>query len=526
MFDYIILGAGPAGIQLAYDLNKSDESYLVLEGGKRAGTFFETYPRHRTLISINKRNTGSNNPEFNLRHDWNSLVTDESTPLFTQFDRDFFPCADNMVTYLNQFVIAHKLNVQYDQRINSIKRDKDGFVLTSETSRFFCRRLIVATGVSKPFIPDIEGIELVEQYATVSLDRNDFENQRVLVIGKGNSAFETADHLISSACLIHICSPNPLTMAWTSHYVGNLRAVNNNFLDTYQLKSQNAVLDADIRKISKKNGQFEVQVAYAHADSESEIIYYDRVVCCTGFGIDASIFDQEVSPELLHDSRFPKLTAEFESTNVKGLFFAGTLTQSLSYKKASSGFVHGFRYNSRSLAQILKCKYDDQPIGYQTVRMDARQIARAMLLRINQTSALWLQHGFMVDAVVFDQSIETCRFYGQMPKAFMQQYLRNEDSYLLLTLDYGAPIQGDPFNQPRVHKDNAAEAGKSKFLHPIIYLCSRGEVVKEHHIIEDLEADWTDDGVHFEPLVAFIQHEISKISFEPVPVQEECVLVG
>jgi len=40
------------------------------------GSFFERYPRHDQLISINKRHTGKTNVEFNMRHDWNSLVTD------------------------------------------------------------------------------------------------------------------------------------------------------------------------------------------------------------------------------------------------------------------------------------------------------------------------------------------------------------------------------------------------------------------------------------------------------------------
>src|SRR5436190_20460798 len=75
VYDYVIVGAGPAGLQLAYFLEKAGRSYQVLESGPRPGTFFETFPRHRTLISINKVYTGREDPEFNLRHDWNSLLT-------------------------------------------------------------------------------------------------------------------------------------------------------------------------------------------------------------------------------------------------------------------------------------------------------------------------------------------------------------------------------------------------------------------------------------------------------------------
>ncbi len=70
---YIIIGAGPAGLQLAYFLEKKGRDYLVLDRGKVPGNFFENNPRHRKLISINKVYTGKDNPDANLRWDWNSL---------------------------------------------------------------------------------------------------------------------------------------------------------------------------------------------------------------------------------------------------------------------------------------------------------------------------------------------------------------------------------------------------------------------------------------------------------------------
>ena len=74
--EYLIIGAGPAGLQLGYFLAQSGREYLILEAGARAGTFFETFPRHRRLISINKVYTGYDDPEINLRWDWHSLLSE------------------------------------------------------------------------------------------------------------------------------------------------------------------------------------------------------------------------------------------------------------------------------------------------------------------------------------------------------------------------------------------------------------------------------------------------------------------
>src|SRR5207247_1735939 len=72
-YDYLIIGAGPAGLQMGYYLQQSKKKYLILEKGEGPGTFFKRFPRHGTLISSNKVYTGYDDHEINLRFDWNSL---------------------------------------------------------------------------------------------------------------------------------------------------------------------------------------------------------------------------------------------------------------------------------------------------------------------------------------------------------------------------------------------------------------------------------------------------------------------
>src|SRR5690606_3482051 len=114
------------------------------------------------------------------------------------------------------------------------------------------------------------------------------------------------------------------------------------FLDTYQLKSQNAIIDGEIAEINFNNGVYEVLINYKHANSEVEKLIYDEIIICTGFKFDTSIFDKNHQPEMTIMDKFPKQKSNWESNNIPGLFFAGTVTQMRDYKKFTSGFIHGF----------------------------------------------------------------------------------------------------------------------------------------------------------------------------------------
>ncbi len=295
-YKYLIIGGGPAGLQLAYFLNKAGQNYVLLEAGERAGSFFETFPRHKKLISINKVYTGYKEREARLRSDWHSLLCDDNEMFFGQYSRRYFPKAEDYVKYLQDYAEYFELNIHYGARVNNISKTENFTVKTESGKTYFCEYLIVATGVSLPYIPNIPGIELTENYFDCSINPDDYINQRVLILGKGNSSFETANHLSETARAIHVCSPNSVKLAWNTHYVGHLRAVNNEFLDTYQLKGQNAILDAYIQKIEHKNGEFVVHLTFSHAQGQKAILLYDRVIVCTGFRFDDSIFETTCQP--------------------------------------------------------------------------------------------------------------------------------------------------------------------------------------------------------------------------------------
>ena len=61
----------------------------------------------------------------------------------------------------------------------------------------------------------------------MSLDTDEYEGKSVLILGNGNSAFETADHIAGVTNLVHLLGRSKVRLAWDTHYVGDLRYIRN-----------------------------------------------------------------------------------------------------------------------------------------------------------------------------------------------------------------------------------------------------------------------------------------------------------
>ena len=106
---------------------------------------------------------------------------------------------------------------------------------------FFVTQLLSRTVIKPTNI--FTGFEYVEGYENLTLDLNSFEGQSVLILGRGNAAFEVAQHIMPATNVIHMLGRSRVKLAWATHYVGDLRAINDGLLDTYQLKSLDGLFE-------------------------------------------------------------------------------------------------------------------------------------------------------------------------------------------------------------------------------------------------------------------------------------------
>eukprot|EP00933_Yihiella_yeosuensis_P077839 TRINITY_DN8876_c0_g1_i3.p1 TRINITY_DN8876_c0_g1~~TRINITY_DN8876_c0_g1_i3.p1 ORF type:complete len:787 (-),score=94.23 TRINITY_DN8876_c0_g1_i3:624-2873(-) len=251
---YCIIGAGAAGIQLGHFLQREGLDYLIWERGPQAASFFRKYPIHRKLISINRRQSRSSNAEFNLRHDWNSLLEVNVTP-FTNWTEEYFPSADILSEYLQEAADLQKSNIFYQHEVKEIERGSDKrfqVVLASPSGeiKWKCKVVVAAIGLWRPNIPK-DWIRGLQNYSIGYHElapwpgSKAFEGKSVLILGNGNGAFETADAVRNHAADIGILGRREERLAHETHYVGDVRSARATSMDSLQLKSLDDVFNID-----------------------------------------------------------------------------------------------------------------------------------------------------------------------------------------------------------------------------------------------------------------------------------------
>jgi len=136
---------------------------------------------------------------------------------------------------------------------------------------------------------------LLVDYEELAEGRTPFADQRVLVVGAGNSAFQVAQALRDHTAQVTILGRTPPRFACETHYVGDVRAVHAGFLDRYLLKS------LDVLTEFPKVGQARIHVERnltdgklaLHVDEDNDLgisterrTRCDTIIRATGFEFD------------------------------------------------------------------------------------------------------------------------------------------------------------------------------------------------------------------------------------------------
>lgn len=451
VWDHLIVGAGPAGLQMAHCLaHDGCTSFRVLEAGAVAGSFFQRYPVSGGLISVNKVHTGSTDPEFNLRHDWNSLLDlsvleDGAAPGAGVWMRDesraYFPRREDLARYLMRYAEHHRLPVQYHQRVAAVRRVPDPQLGDSHDTVFECttpagtrwygRHLWWATGLEPVPVPDTlaRGHEFLTPYGEVAaaladpVRRARWENEEVVVWGNGNAALEVANLLTPVCSRVHLLgTEGSRPWSWSSHYPGDLRGTYAAFLDTFLLKSMNTInclprqFHIYVKPVAERLGAGPDSGADPWAQVSHVAFYrYDPrrqelnrveglsrvagIVNCVGWHAPGTMWtDPSVQPQRTPSGKFWRVHPDFEVCNVPRMYVLGTLMHTLDMRISAGSFIHGFRYLVRwAFEHHVRRRYRV------TAGLTADEVAHRLAQRVDRASAPYQMFGYMGDLTWCDR---------------------------------------------------------------------------------------------------------------------------
>lgn len=530
-FPNIIVGAGPAGLNMALEFSKRGIEYLLLEASDVVGGQWDRFPVCGNLISLNKKYVPGENHTYKMRYDWHTLSTITAEDVakdpklrFTEWTSEHWPSAHLYKKYL-QYVAENMdliKNIQTNTRVKEIKKNEKHFILKiSEDQCFTANQLFCGTGTSKPIMPDIKGLnsDTATLYAdfdpTTAVER--YQNKIVMVLGRGNSALEIAHYLVDITAETRVVTRSLPKFARQTHNVHDLRAQVSDVFDLMQLKSNNNIVSDRIVEVSRIESGKDKGRLLIHYETpcphwfpprwmkRSAIV--DEIIVCCGFNYTLSeVFDMDtVKPSVNKESKYCLLTSSWESVNVPGLYFIGAPMR-VNDPGAASGFVHGFRCNIQALGDIVAERYNKitlEPIF--TCKVPIKNPSEALislsdyLVKFVSTNTALFELFTYFDAVVTFDQCETGEIIAKVWPPFPRQYNDERWSHIQnrieIVFEYGFHRYGNGelpthyFTLPADH----FESSRSAYIHPVFHVFRDGIEVDAFHMQESLISRWDID---------------------------------
>ncbi len=430
-----IVGTGPGGIQLSSLLRRRGVEHALLGSDEGPGGMFRRFPLFERLITWSKPYAPADpGREEYERYDWNSLPADDEPPVRVSPEGPtYFPSRAEMEQNIASFAERQGVLAQYGTTWESTERRDDGFVLHTTGGDYEARVVVFAIGSAEPWAPSTPGLELAPHYANVT-DLERFRGRRVFIVGKRNAAFEVGDGLLTRATQVILASPRPANLSIVTRSTAGARA---RYLQVYEdavLGGGSFVLDAALDRVERLPDGYAVYLQGTTVPGALSFVV-DEVIACTGWSVPLKDLQKHGAP-------------------------------------SSSAAVHGFRYNTKVLADHIASTRFGWKLPARI--LGPEDLPRALATAVSRDPALWNQQAYLTR--VFDLS-EGVRDVGLQP---LQAF-----------------VDADGPDAVAATVETTAEG----VILPVLYVRRRG-TIEEHTLPEDELLDFS--GKRYEDEIAKI----------------------
>ena len=277
ILDTIVIGGGQAGLSAAFYLRRKKLNYLVLDDrDSPGGAWLHTWDSLRLFSPT----------EFSSLHGWPMPKSEEEYPTKQEF-----------IAYLEAYEKRYDFSIQRNVQVVDVTKQEDHFKVDTTQQTYFAKTVISATGTANhPFIPIYPNSENFTGNQSHSIDYktpNDFKDQRVLVIGGGNSGAQILAELslVAKTQWVSLNEPDFLPEDIDGRYLFN--QANDVYFNKTSPTKRKASLAQIVQVASVKDG---LKRDIFHARRPFKLFYeegviwedgtkepFDAVVWCTGF---------------------------------------------------------------------------------------------------------------------------------------------------------------------------------------------------------------------------------------------------
>lgn len=172
----IVVGAGPAGLAVAACLKQTGIHSLVLEQTDKVGA---AWHQHYDRLHLHTAKAYSALP-------------------FVPFPKDYprYPSRLQVIGYLEAYARQFQLEPKFGQQVIAARYANNLWEIQTQDGRYQALNLVIATGYNRePYIPNWPGQASFQgtlRHSSQYRNGEPFKNQKVLVVGFGNSGGEIA----------------------------------------------------------------------------------------------------------------------------------------------------------------------------------------------------------------------------------------------------------------------------------------------------------------------------------------------
>jgi thioredoxin reductase (NADPH) len=325
--DIIIVGAGPSGLAAAITAKQHNLDYQILEQGVLVNSIFR-FPPQMVFFTT---------PE---------LLEIGGVPFMSPYEK---PTRHEALNYYRKVVDKYDLSIAYDEAVTSISResangDADSvFAIETQSSRGVrrvrhARFVVLAIGYfDRPVTLGIPGEDLPHVHHFFS-EAHPYYRQRVVVVGGGNSAAESALELYRAGAHVTLIHRHAELKNTIKYWV---RPDIENRIREESIAARLSTCVTEIRPTS----------VVTRGASGTEEIPADAVFLLTGYRADSDLMAR--AGVTFNARNAPHHNPETFETNVPNLFVAGG---AIAGDDTGTVFIENGRFHGAKIVEVIAAR--------------------------------------------------------------------------------------------------------------------------------------------------------------------------